>query len=205
MSKDPDFVWCPGAGCGSGQVHGGGDAQPVARCAHCGLRFCARHCVAWHEGLSCADYDALLADPERFRGRAEGPRALRQQAADRALAQALVSADEAEAEAARRHHHHHHHQQAAGRRAAESRHEPALRASEAQRADEMRRAAPKRSAGEDESKHRAARESEVRRMEEMRRAALKRKAEEDKSKKFIQSNTKCCPKCKWNIEKRGGW
>ncbi|KAK7744699.1 hypothetical protein SLS62_010118 [Diatrype stigma] len=108
VNQAPDFVWCPSGtgGCQSGQIHEAGDAQPIVRCAQCGFRFCFRHQVAWHEELTCEEYDALQRDPEHFRGRvellneavaAEQEARRRQEEEDRRLAQSLVEAEEQEA------------------------------------------------------------------------------------------------------------
>ena len=61
LQRDPDFRWCAGAGCGAGQVHAGGDAAPIVRCAACGVRSCFTHRAAWHDGRTCAQYDADAA------------------------------------------------------------------------------------------------------------------------------------------------
>ncbi|KAK0639136.1 hypothetical protein B0T16DRAFT_338565 [Cercophora newfieldiana] len=67
VSESPDFAWCV-HGCGDGQLHEAGAAQPVVTCRTCGKQSCFRHKVAWHETLSCAEYDAFLKDPKGFRG-----------------------------------------------------------------------------------------------------------------------------------------
>ncbi|KAL8377881.1 hypothetical protein RB595_008526 [Gaeumannomyces hyphopodioides] len=67
-AADPDFRWCP-AGCGSGQVCGGegeGEGRSKTTCLRCGADFCAVHDAVWHEGVTCAEYDRLLADPDGF-------------------------------------------------------------------------------------------------------------------------------------------
>ncbi|KAL8287973.1 hypothetical protein RB597_000186 [Gaeumannomyces tritici] len=62
----PGFRWCPAAGCGSGQACGSGSGSGSGRaeCVRCGAGFCVAHDVTWHEGLTCAEYDGLLADPD---------------------------------------------------------------------------------------------------------------------------------------------
>jgi hypothetical protein len=79
VSEADNFVWCT-AGCGYGQVHDGGPRSPIVTCLHCGQRSCFAHRVAWHENLTCEEYDALQADPDNFRSRFE----LENEAADEA-------------------------------------------------------------------------------------------------------------------------
>lgn len=57
----PDFRWCKNSTCGSGQEHSSGHAAPVLRCHACNKRSCFTHDVPWHEGLTCGDYDDMLA------------------------------------------------------------------------------------------------------------------------------------------------
>ncbi|KAM0409011.1 hypothetical protein ACHAPD_011173 [Fusarium lateritium] len=104
MSEADNFVWCT-SGCGSGQIHESGSAQPIVTCLHCNHRSCFHHNVAWHETLSCDEYDKLLADPENFRSHlelenekwSEAQQAqLAQLDADRSMAQNLLSEDRAE-------------------------------------------------------------------------------------------------------------
>lgn len=70
MSELPDFVWCP-TDCGAGQLHETGTDQPIVTCIQCQHKYCFIHGVAWHRTLSCAEYDALRADPVSFQSRAE--------------------------------------------------------------------------------------------------------------------------------------
>ncbi|RFN51532.1 ring finger domain-containing protein [Fusarium flagelliforme] len=100
MSEADNFVWCT-SGCGSGQIHESGTAQPIVTCLHCNHRSCFHHNVAWHENLSCEEYDQLLADPENFRSRLElenerwSEEQQAQLEADRAMAQNLLAEDQA--------------------------------------------------------------------------------------------------------------
>jgi E3 ubiquitin-protein ligase RNF14 len=55
LSDNPEFFWCIGPGCPSGQLHVG--SNPIFRCAQCDLRSCIKHKVTWHNGLTCAEYD----------------------------------------------------------------------------------------------------------------------------------------------------
>ncbi|KAL1839319.1 hypothetical protein VTJ49DRAFT_1647 [Mycothermus thermophilus] len=104
LSTAPNFIWCT-AGCGMGQVHEGGAEQPIVTCLQCNHRSCFHHKVAWHQNMTCEEYDSLLADPENFRSwfdttNEEAERALRAQLeADRAYAQSLLEEEQrAEAE-----------------------------------------------------------------------------------------------------------
>lgn len=101
MGEAENFIWCT-ANCGSGQLHDTGAAQPIVTCLHCRQRSCFTHNVAWHDDMTCEEYDALQRDPENFRSRIEIEndeleRARRaQEDADRAMAQSLVAEQKAE-------------------------------------------------------------------------------------------------------------
>ncbi|KAK9769923.1 putative ibr domain-containing protein [Seiridium cardinale] len=157
VNEAPDFVWCP-ADCGSGQIHEAGNAGPIVRCARCGFKFCFNHQQAWHQELTCEEYDELLSDPRGFRSRieianeeAENERLAEQRLkqeqedADRKYAQSLADADEA----AR-----------AERQVAQERRQREIREAE----DSVRR----------EKERRASQQN----VEKMRREAAKRKREE---------------------------
>jgi hypothetical protein len=109
------FFRCPTEGCGSGQEHVSGEAFQIVTCIKCKERFCFRHRVRWseHEAMSCAEFDAFLADPDHFRSQVqltneaaekqkavEKKRRLQQEEQDLAFAQTLVE-EEQRAEAAR--------------------------------------------------------------------------------------------------------
>lgn len=144
-------------------------------CRLCSHRSCFHHKVAWHENLTCDEYDALLADPANFRSRfdreneaaeaaAEARR--RQEDADRVFAQGLVAEERREREA------------------------------------RERREKEERERRERERREREERERERR---EMREAAVRRKAEEEASVRTVGGTTKPCPGCKAPIEKNEGW
>ncbi|KAK4166392.1 hypothetical protein QBC43DRAFT_17163 [Cladorrhinum sp. PSN259] len=77
LSSEPNFRWCLREGCASGQIYevvgpGWGLIQgpdlPVASgrshpnrnrvyCSDCSFVMCFEHQVAWHEGMSCQEYD----------------------------------------------------------------------------------------------------------------------------------------------------
>jgi IBR domain, a half RING-finger domain len=63
LSNNTEFHWCIGPGCRSGQLHA--DSNPIFRCVHCHLRSCIEHKVPWHEGLTCAAYDASVASRQK--------------------------------------------------------------------------------------------------------------------------------------------
>ncbi|KAI1099083.1 hypothetical protein F4804DRAFT_345805 [Jackrogersella minutella] len=71
MSQVNNFVWCP-FGCGTGQTHYPG--QSLVYCLRDKRSFCSRHLVPWHGDYTCDEYDAMLADPEHFRGNAQRER-----------------------------------------------------------------------------------------------------------------------------------
>lgn len=176
VSEAENFVWCT-AGCGYGQVHDGGVEEPIVLCLLCDKRSCFRHQVAWHENLTCDEYDQMLADPANFRSRfemeneaAEEAAVVRrnQEDADRAFAQSLM-AEEQRAEA----------------RAREERARVARAAQEAKEAAE-----------------RAERKAKA---DKARKDAHRRKREEEKSQRTVAMTSKPCPGCGWAIEKNEGW
>ena len=57
----PDFVWCSGKACGSGQIHDGGDDIPIMHCSACSAKTCFTHQLPYHDGMSCEQFDAHTA------------------------------------------------------------------------------------------------------------------------------------------------
>lgn len=53
----PGFRFCLSPACGGGQIHDGGEQEPIVTCVHCGFRSCYTHQTPWHSGLSCAGFD----------------------------------------------------------------------------------------------------------------------------------------------------
>ena len=49
------FRMCLVPGCSYGQIHEGGDNQPIVTCHQCGARSCYSCKVPWHEGIKCED------------------------------------------------------------------------------------------------------------------------------------------------------
>ncbi|CZR59768.1 uncharacterized protein PAC_09662 [Phialocephala subalpina] len=71
MSSDSDFVWCQAPNCDFGQLHTTGQKQPIVRCKKCGFRSCFKHGVAWHERLTCDEYDEMKRNPMGFKSMLE--------------------------------------------------------------------------------------------------------------------------------------
>ncbi|KAM0505608.1 hypothetical protein ACHAP8_001837 [Fusarium lateritium] len=182
MSEADNFVWCT-SGCGSGQIHESGSAQPIVACLHCNHRSCFHHNVAWHETLSCDEYDKLLADPENFRSHlelenekwSEAQQAqLAQLDADRSMAQNLLSED----------------------RAKMKRREDQVEMKRREEQAEMRRR---------EDRARQEREQAQKAAKLARQIAARRKKEEAQSNATLSRTTKPCAGCGWAIEKNKGW
>ncbi|CAG7851770.1 SubName: Full=Uncharacterized protein {ECO:0000313/EMBL:CCA71208.1} [Serendipita indica DSM 11827] len=60
LRSDSTWVWCVSPSCEAGQEHTGGDASNIVTCHACGSKMCFRHQSAWHEGMSCAQWDEQL-------------------------------------------------------------------------------------------------------------------------------------------------
>ncbi|KAL4956229.1 hypothetical protein BDW69DRAFT_91337 [Aspergillus filifer] len=57
--EDDTFIKCINPRCCYGQLHAGGPEEPVIVCRACGTRTCFNHRnMPWHDGLTCAEYDA---------------------------------------------------------------------------------------------------------------------------------------------------
>eukprot|EP01062_Namystynia_karyoxenos_P015122 TRINITY_DN15488_c0_g3_i1.p1 TRINITY_DN15488_c0_g3~~TRINITY_DN15488_c0_g3_i1.p1 ORF type:complete len:300 (+),score=97.99 TRINITY_DN15488_c0_g3_i1:100-900(+) len=54
-----EFVYCSAPGCGSGQLHDSAGGH-IMTCHLCSARSCASCRAPWHEGQSCAEYQAAL-------------------------------------------------------------------------------------------------------------------------------------------------
>lgn len=54
----PNFAMCLNPGCVSGQIHDRGDDEPIMTCKDCNFKMCFVHKLPWHEGKTCAEYDA---------------------------------------------------------------------------------------------------------------------------------------------------
>jgi hypothetical protein len=185
VSQLENLFQCPAANCGSAQIHESGESSPIVTCAKCRRRFCFVHRVAWHEALTCADYDRFLANPRGFRSQLgldnervehelkELQRRRRvQEDADRRVAQGMLEAEQ---------------RQEAERRA------------EAERKERDERERAERARAERE---RMAAEEQRRRMQ---MEVERKRREEQANLATISRTTKMCPQCKWPIEKNLGW
>lgn len=65
IAEMADFRWCLRAGCKAGQLHSGGAAAPIVTCRVCAAKMCFVHSVSWHEGVSCAAFQAELERKQR--------------------------------------------------------------------------------------------------------------------------------------------
>ena len=61
VEEMPEFHWCTGINCGSGQLHIGGTDTNVMRCGGCNAKTCVIHELPHHDGLSCTEYDGVVA------------------------------------------------------------------------------------------------------------------------------------------------
>jgi len=64
LKTSPDFRWCSGTNCGSGQEVDGGGSNSFFTCAKCLTKTCFHHKVVWHTGLTCRDYDYWIIQNE---------------------------------------------------------------------------------------------------------------------------------------------
>ena len=60
MTNLPNFFWCRKPGCKPGQSHEAAKTQPMILCVACKQRFCFQHTVAWHETMSCEEYEFFV-------------------------------------------------------------------------------------------------------------------------------------------------
>lgn len=61
----PNFTMCLGPNCDSGQIHGGGNDQPIMTCTTCQFKTCFTHQMPWHTGQTCAEYDTEKSERTR--------------------------------------------------------------------------------------------------------------------------------------------
>ncbi|CAN8102614.1 unnamed protein product [Discula destructiva] len=219
----PNFIRCPR--CPSGQLHEDAHTQPIVHCAACATAFCFAHRIPLvaaaisstslhahahahaHGNMSCAEYDAYLADPRHFRSAFEREQerariaasetaavARAQQRVERVMAQRRALA---QAEAARED----------GERAAQEREKGRERERERERQDQqaMREAAEcAERARVEEGKYREARAREARERELAAVEVERRKLEDLHSERTAMQITKVCPACMVRIEKNEG-
>ncbi|KAJ2902913.1 hypothetical protein MKZ38_010644 [Zalerion maritima] len=62
ISADPNFRWCLGDGCDSGQCYQDNMIDPHIKCEACDFDMCFNHQVPWHGGLTCEQYDSERSD-----------------------------------------------------------------------------------------------------------------------------------------------
>ena len=184
IARRSDWFSCPG--CLSGQIHDAVDGAPIVTCGNCARRYCFRHRTAWHETMSCAEYDRFLEDPFGFRSvfelenerveresEAKERRRREMEDADFRFAQSLLEDEEARVEVEAR-----------------ARRDRAAR-EEANRLKAERRAARKRA--EEAARAKAAKK------------AVRRAKENAASEATVRRTTKDCPACSSPIEKNDGW
>jgi hypothetical protein len=184
LGEAPDFIWCP-ANCGSGQIHYAADNSPIVRCAQCGHKFCFHHQVAWHEQLTCDEYDEFLADPVNFRSRIEIENAILE---DHRLAERLQRQEQEEVD----------------RRFAQTLLE-ADQVAEAERQAEMERLERDRLEAAETARLESRRRADREYLERIGLDAARKKDDEEKSENLVKKTTKPCPGCRWPIEKNAGW
>lgn len=221
MANASDFAWCKGPGCDSGQIHEGGAEQPISKCQICSFRTCFYHQVAWHERLTCEEYDELQRDPDGFQSRVEKEEAqLAMQEQARAAQEredaemARVLAKEIELEEQKRVRNLE--QEVAVRSRAEA--AEAMWRREAEEEKRRRDAAEDNRRREEEEERKRVQEAETKRLREAEAKRLREAAEKAKqaakqkardeaaSLKMISSITKKCPGkgCGRPIEKNEG-
>ncbi|KAM7210154.1 hypothetical protein V8F06_014460 [Rhypophila decipiens] len=198
LQDDQNFVLCK---CGIGQIHETGAAQPIVTCLHCRGKSCFVHRMAWHENLTCAEYDALQKDPVGFRSSFErdheaaweaergSRRAPKQQSGE--------GIDGRDQEGI-----------ASGRKVAQRARGLVREKNWWQKrkdichileAKKLRARQVNGRRGTDE----APRERDA--LAKLRAKAMKRREDEDASAATIDQTTKQCPGCKCRIEKNKGW
>ncbi|EPE29696.1 RING/U-box [Glarea lozoyensis ATCC 20868] len=57
FKDDPSFIMCLGPNCDSGQLHEGGENEPIMECNSCHFKTCFVHKLPWHSGQTCEEYD----------------------------------------------------------------------------------------------------------------------------------------------------
>ncbi|KAI9034062.1 hypothetical protein DFJ74DRAFT_700453 [Hyaloraphidium curvatum] len=66
LSKMPDFRWCINPVCGEGHIHEGGTDYPIMTCRACRTKTCFSCEVAWHNNMTCDEFqNTLLTDDQR--------------------------------------------------------------------------------------------------------------------------------------------
>lgn len=68
LSAIPNFVFCLGPGCDSGQIHEAEHGDPYGsfmECVSCGFRQCVDHACSWHQNETCQLYDQRIHDQKQ--------------------------------------------------------------------------------------------------------------------------------------------
>ncbi|EUC56169.1 ring finger protein, putative [Rhizoctonia solani AG-3 Rhs1AP] len=60
LEHDPNFAWCKNPACSWGQIHEGGDENPLVICEQCYTHSCFTHDIPWHTGFTCRQFDVNL-------------------------------------------------------------------------------------------------------------------------------------------------
>lgn len=64
IERMEDYMQCLAPNCKSGQIHPGGDDEPLTTCADCVFQSCYKYKPPRHAGKTCTEYD-YAASPER--------------------------------------------------------------------------------------------------------------------------------------------
>ena len=200
MQAEPNFRWCPAPNCEAGQVHEGGDGEPLIICFSCHAKSCFRHRTPWHDGKTCLEVenedqptgiDPARASHSRFSLRQLYSRPsmidvggirrpeTKQETKDRKFATRLHKEDEKE-------------------KRKQERRQKALE--QERNAEEEREAKAQRDAE-------AQRQADIQRKNAEAEETLRRKRQEEKATAAtVNAVTKACPgrSCGWRIQKNEG-
>jgi hypothetical protein len=75
----PNFTMCLGPNCDSGQIHGGGDDQPIMTCTTCKFKTCFTHKLPHHAGVTCDEYDEDASRKRRIEEESASEKHLREE------------------------------------------------------------------------------------------------------------------------------
>ncbi|KAF2489028.1 hypothetical protein BU16DRAFT_221230 [Lophium mytilinum] len=65
LNDDPNFRWCRGPNCKSGQIHESDVSGNIFVCVDCGFKVCTVHEGVWHEGETCEEYNYRTSGRKR--------------------------------------------------------------------------------------------------------------------------------------------
>ncbi len=60
LEQMDEFIWCSNPKCAMGQLNDGGDSNNIVTCIRCRQKTCFTHKIAWHQGLTCEEYDLTI-------------------------------------------------------------------------------------------------------------------------------------------------